>query len=256
MTVRQQNRMKVISLVNWKGGSGKTTTTLNLGIALAKLKKKVLLVDLDPQNALTYSFGIQEPQGTIIDLLGNPRNLGGILVDREGVQVVPSTLELADYELNLVKQPGRESVLKEALKGLRGFDYVLIDCPPGLSILTVNALNASQGVLIPLEMEVLSYRGLNQLLKTIEQVRSELNKNLKVAGVIASRYDGRRRLSKEVYQVLKGGFKDLVFDTKVRVCVKIAEAPSFAKSVLTYSPGSTGAKDYKKLAKEFIRKAG
>ena len=247
--------MAIIAIINQKGGTGKTTTAINLGSALSSLGKKVLLIDLDPQANLSYSFGIKSPNGTITEVLQGKKTLQAILTEKEGLSITPSSISLADLEISLVNKIGREGLLKERLKGLKGYDYVFIDSPPSLSILTINALNAAQEVLIPLQMEILSLQGLAQLLDTINEVRRVLNKNLKVRGIIPSMYDARRRLSDEVLEEIKK-FKETVFKTVIRENVKIAEAPSFAKSVLTYAPSSHGAEDYIKLAKEFIKERG
>lgn len=248
--------MAIIAIINQKGGTGKTTTAINLGTALASLGKKILLIDLDPQTNLSYSFGIKSPNGTITEVLQGKQTLQAILVKKERLSIAPSSISLADLEISLVNKIGREKLLKERLKGLRGYDYVFIDSPPSLSILTINALNAAQEVLIPLQMEILSLQGLAQLLDTINEVRRVLNKNLKIKGIIPSIYDARRRLSDEVLKELGKNFKEKVFKTYIRECVKIAEAPSFAKSVLTYAPSSHGAEDYINLAKEFIKERG
>lgn len=248
--------MKIVCIVNQKGGTGKTTTAINLGSALASLGKKVLLIDLDPQANLTYSFGISSPDGTIAEVLQAKQTIQTILVKREGLSMVPSSVSLADVEISLANKIGRERMLEHCLAGLKGYDYVFIDSPPSLSILTINALSTANEVLIPAQMEILSLQGLTQLLDTINEVRQVLNKNLKVAGIIACMYDSRRRLSNEVLAQIKGGLKEKIFKTVIRENVRIAEAPSFAKSVLAYAPGSHGAEDYLSLAKEFIRERG
>jgi chromosome partitioning protein len=248
--------VKIIAIINQKGGTGKTTTAINLGSALASLGKKVLLIDLDPQANLTYSFGINSPDGTIAEVLQGKQTLQTILVKRESMFIAPSSVSLADVEISLANKIGRERMLKEHLSGLKGYDYVFIDSPPSLSILTVNALNTANWVLIPAQMEILSLQGLTQLSDTINEVRQVLNKNLKVAGIVACMYDSRRRLSNEVLSQIKKSLKERVFKTVIRENVKIAEAPSFAKSVLSYAPGSHGAEDYLSLAKEFIRERG
>jgi len=248
--------MEVISVINQKGGTGKTTTTANLGVAIAALGKRVLMIDLDPQANLSYSFGVLSENGnTMAQVLQGRKTIQTILTEQEGVSIAPSSLSLADIEISLVNKIGRERVLKDKIANLKGFDYVLIDCPPALSILTVNALNASHAVLIPLQMEVLSMQGLSQLLDTINEVRKTLNRKLKIRGIVPSMYDTRRKLSDEVLREI-ASLKEKIFRTRIRECVKVAEAPSFAKSVLSYAANSNGAKDFKKLAKEFIKKGG
>lgn len=248
--------MKIIAIANQKGGTGKTTTVINLGVTLHSLGKKVFLIDLDPQANLTYSFGIHSPSFTIADALQGKKSLQDIQIEKEGVVVVPSSIALANVEISLVNKIGRESVLKERLKNIKGYDYIFIDCPPSLSILTVNALNAAHEVLIPVQMEILSLQGLSQLLDTIKEVKQVLNNDLKVRGIVPSLYDCRRRLSDEVLLEIGNNTKEKVFTTRVRECVKIAEAPSFAKSVLAYAPFSNGAVDFRNLAKEIIKERG
>jgi len=247
--------MQIITIVNQKGGTGKTTTTINLGVALAKKGKRVLLIDFDPQANLSYSLGLGDSNLTISDVILNTKTrLSNILVPtKEGPYVVPGSLTLADVELSLANKIGRENILKNQLNELEDFDFVFIDSPPSLSILTVNALNASHEVLIPLQMEILSLQGLSQLLNTIVEVKDVLNNELKIAGIIPSMFDNRRNLSKEILKTLKTNTKEKIFNTVIRECVKIAEAPSFAKSVLTYAPASNGAIDFAKLAKEFLK---
>lgn len=246
--------MKIIAVINQKGGTGKTTATANLGASLAVLGKKVLLIDLDPQANLSYSFGIQlNNGGSIADVLQGKKTLQSILVERECASIAPSSMPLADIEVSLVNKIGREQILKDRLKELKGYDYVFIDCPPSLSILTINALNAAHEVLIPLQMEVLSMQGLSQLLDTIEQVKQVLNRGIKIGGIIPSMFDSRRRLSEEVLKQISSSTKAKIFKTHIRECVKIAEAPSFAKTVLRYAPSSNGAEDFTNLAKEFLK---
>jgi len=244
--------MRIITVINQKGGTGKTTITMNLGVALALMGKKILLIDFDPQANLTYSFGIRNPKNTIVEVLQGKQTIQTILVKKEGLDIAPSSSLLADLEVSIINKIGREQLLQDRLKGLKEYDYVFIDSPPSLSILTINALTTAGEVLIPLQMEILSLQGLTQLLKTIDEVKNILNKKLRITGIVVSMYDGRRRLSSEILNEIKNNLKAKVFNSLIRICVKIAEAPSFAKSVLSYAPSSEGAIDYKNLAKEFL----
>ena len=244
--------MRIITITNQKGGTGKTTITMNLGVALAFMGRKILLIDFDPQANLTYSFGIRNPKNTIVEVLQGKQTIQTILVEKEGLDIAPSSSLLADLEVSIINKIGREQLLQDRLKGLKEYDYVFIDSPPSLSILTINALTTAGEVLIPLQMEILSLQGLTQLLKTIDEVKNVLNKKLRITGIVVSMYDGRRRLSSEILNEIKNNLKERVFNSVIRICVKITEAPSFAKSVLSYAPSSEGAIDYKNLAKEFL----
>jgi chromosome partitioning protein len=245
---------KIVSVINQKGGTGKTTTTINLGSALSKLGKKILLVDLDPQANLSYSLGLEEPAGTMTDVFAGSKNLKDILVSKAGLTVAPGANDLVDIEISLVSQVKREVFLKNILADAKGFDYILVDCPPSLSLLTVNALAASDEVLIPLQMEVLTLQGLSQILSTVDQIRSAFNARLKVKGIVVVMYDKRRKLSTEIQEYLQQNIDEKVFASRIRLNVKLAEAPSFGKSVLDYDGSSNGAKDYMALAEEFLKK--
>ncbi|GAA4297061.1 ParA family protein [Nibribacter koreensis] len=242
----------IVSVINQKGGTGKTTTTINLGSALQKLGKRVLLIDLDPQANLSYSLGITEPEHTLADVFTGQQNLVDILQDCNGLKVAPGTNDLVDVEISLVGQASREEFLQSMLQEIKGFDYVLIDCPPSLSLLTVNALTASQEVIIPLQMEVLTLQGLGQILNTVKQIKDTLNPKLRVKGIVVVMYDKRRKLSLEIEEYLQENVEEHIFDQRIRLNVKLAEAPSFGKSVIEYDPASNGAKDYLALAKEFL----
>ena len=243
---------KIVSVINQKGGTGKTTTTINLGCALAALGKKVLLVDLDPQGNLSYSLGVTEPSGTLSDVFTQTKSLDEIVVWKSGVHILPGSNDLVDVEVSLVGQEERETYLKNILKDAKGYDYIFIDCPPSLSILTVNALTASDEVVIPLQMEVLTLQGLGQILATVSQVRETLNKKLKVKGIVVVMFDKRRKLSQEIEDYLHENIDEKVFESRIRLNVKLAEAPSFGQSIMEYDKASKGAKDYLALGKEFL----
>ncbi|MGV3588862.1 MAG: ParA family protein [Adhaeribacter sp.] len=240
-------------MINQKGGTGKTTTTINLGSALSKTGKKILLIDLDPQANLSYSLGVEEPEGTLADVFSGNKSLNQIILKQDIVSIAPGSNELVDIEISLVTQPQRESFLKNILAEAKGYDFILIDCPPSLSLLTVNALAASDEVLIPLQMEVLTLQGLSQILNTVKQVQSAFNPKLKVKGIVVVMFDKRRKLSSEIQEYLEQNIAERIFKTRIRLNVKLAEAPSFGKSVLDYDPGSYGAQDYQALAAEFLK---
>lgn len=246
----------IVSVINQKGGTGKTTTTINLGSALQKLGKRVLLIDLDPQANLSYSLGITDPACTLADVFTGTKKLKDCLQDRDGLFVAPGSNELVDIEISLVNEKERERFLQQMLSEIKGFDYILIDCPPSLSLLTVNALAASKEVLIPLQMEVLTLQGLGQILNTVRQIKETLNPKLTVKGIVVVMYDKRRKLSSEIEDYLKENIDEYIFKQRIRLNVKLAEAPSFGKSVLDYDASSYGAKDYLGLAKEFISSKG
>ena len=243
----------IVSIINQKGGTGKTTTTINLGRALSKLGKKVLLVDLDPQSNLSYSLDITQPEFTLTDAFSGTKKLKDILIAKdENFFVAPGSNELVDIEITLVSQEKRENFLKSILADVKGFDFIMIDCPPSLSVLTLNALTASHQVLIPLQMEVLTLQGLNQILNTVKLVKTTLNSKLKVKGIVVVMYDKRRKLSTEIEEFLQQNVDEKIFTSRIRLNVKLAEAPSFGQSILDYDPNSNGAQDYLALAKEFL----
>lgn len=242
----------VVAVINQKGGTGKTTTTINLGSALSKYGKKVLLVDLDPQSNLSYSLAVSNPEATLAEVFMGTKKMQEILVEQDGLWVAPGSNELVDVEISLVTQDEREKFLKKILAETKGFDYVFIDCPPSLSVLTLNALTAAHEVLVPLQMEVLTLQGLGQIMTTVNKVKKAFNPKLKIKGVVVVMFDMRRKLSQEVLDYLRENIKEKIFDTHIRLNVKLAEAPSFGKSVLDYDPSSNGAKDYQALAAEFL----
>ncbi|MCC9165549.1 ParA family protein [Pontibacter harenae] len=242
----------IVAVINQKGGTGKTTTTINLGSALAKEGKKVLLLDLDPQSNLSYSLAVTAPEATLADVFLGNQSLKDILVEKDGLWIAPGSNDLVDIEISLVSQPEREKFLKNMLADVKGFDYVLIDCPPSLSVLTLNALTAAQEVLIPLQMEVLTLQGLDQIMNTVNKVKKAFNPKLKIKGIVVVMFDIRRKLSQEVLEYLRENVKEKIFDSHIRLNVKLAEAPSFGKSVINYDASSNGAKDYMALGKEFL----
>ncbi len=248
--------MRIISLLNQKGGVGKTTSTVNIGHGLSLLGKKVLLIDLDPQAHLTYSVGIKahELKKSVYELLKGEATVEQVVQTRDSMKVIPSTLDLSGAEIELSTVAGREMLLKEALKGIRGVDYILIDCPPSLGLLTLNTLTTAREVFICVQTEYLALQGIGKLMETIQVVKKRLNKNINVTGVICTRYDRRKRLNKEVAENIKTYFGDKVFHTMIRDNVALAEAPIKGKTIFDYSPRSYGAEDYMKLCKEIAKR--
>jgi chromosome partitioning protein len=245
-------KTSIVAIINQKGGTGKTTTTINLGSALSKLGKKVLLVDLDPQSNLSYSLAVTHPDATLADVFLGNKALQEVLVEKDNLWIAPGSNELVDIEISLVSQEKRENFLKNMLSSVKGFDYILIDCPPSLSVLTLNALTAAHEVLIPLQMEVLTLQGLDQIMNTVNKVKKAFNPKLRIKGIMVVMYDVRRKLSQEVLEYLQENIQEHIFKSQIRLNVKLAEAPSFGKSVLDYDASSNGSKDYKALAEEFV----
>ncbi len=246
--------MKYISVVNQKGGTGKTTTVVSLGAALAQRGKKVLLIDLDPQGNLSYSLGINNFDYTIGDvMMGDATVKQSILpVENEGLDIIPSSIDLANIELSIAQIKQRELQLKKTLKGLSKYDYVLIDCPPSFSLLAVNSLTLSNEVIIPMQMTALSLQGLDLIYSTIMKIKKSLNPKLKILGILPVMVDKRRKLSSEVKDYIQDNFNINLFESCIRNNVKAAEAPSFGRSVINYSPSSNSAKDYQEFTNEFL----
>ena len=245
--------MPIISIVNQKGGTGKTTTTLNLSSALAQLGKKVLAIDMDAQGNLGYSLGL-EAEYSVVDVLEDSKKIADILLESEGFDILPSDMRLVDLELTLGEIADRHKVLSDKIKKVaKSYDYVLIDCPPSLSILAVNALYASDYVIIPMLMEVLSLQGLDQIITTIDKINSGYKKKLEVLGVLPVMVDRRRKLSTEVKEYIQENYDLRIFDNMNRNNVKASESPSFGKSVINYAPSSNSALDYKAFAKEVTK---
>ncbi len=246
--------MKTIALTNQKGGVGKTTSTINVGAGLAKLGKKVLLIDLDPQANLTYSLRMHSNrmEKTIYHALKGEAKVRDVIIKHNGFDFIPSSLELSGAEMELANEPARESLLKNVLVQLKKdeYDFVLIDCPPNLGLLTLNAFTAVEDVFIVLQSEYLALHGLSKLLDLIKIVQQRLNSNLEVGGIICTLYDGRKNLNKEVVGHIRDYFGKKVFKTIIRDNVALAEAPSHHKTIFEYDGNSAGAKDYFELAKE------
>ena len=249
---------RTIAFVNQKGGVGKSTSAVNVGAGLSRLGKKTLAVDLDPQANLTYHLGIKahELKATISEAIEGKAGIEEAIVERDGLDVIPSSLALAETEARIFNVTGREYLFREALEGLkRPYAYVLVDCPPSLGILTLNALVAVREVYIPLEVQALPLQGLRAIREIIELVRKRLNPGLALSGIIATKYDNRLNLNREVLGTLREHFGDLLFKAVIRGTVKLAEAPSYGQDIFTYAPKSHGAEDYLALCREIIERS-
>lgn len=249
-------QQRIIAVVNEKGGSGKTTTAVNLAACLAEKRRKVLLLDLDPQAHGSLWYGVRDGGRGLFDALAGGGDLAGLVAETKtpGVALIASSMALAAAEKALAGEVGAETVLRGKVEALgAGLDYLLIDCPPSLGILTVNALAAAREVLVPVEASVLALNGLAALMRTVEVVRDRLNKGLELAGIVACRVDTRTRLSQEIIERLKATFPDKVYHTHIRENVRLAEAPSFAQPITQYDTRSHGAEDYRALAAEVIK---
>ncbi|MBW3588915.1 MAG: ParA family protein [Actinobacteria bacterium] len=249
---------KIIAVVNQKGGVGKTTTTLNLGAALVEHGAKVLLVDFDPQGALSVGIGFNPNalEATVYDLLlDSSITFQDVKVSTkvEGLDLIPANIDLSAAEIMLVSEVAREQLLKRALEAAQPeYHYILIDCPPSLGLLTVNALTASETVVIPLETEYFALRGMALLVDTIEKVQERLNPELKIEGIVATMLDSRTVHGREVLSRVTDAFGDKLFKTVIHKTIRFAEAPVAGETILTYAPSSAGAQEYRDLAREVM----
>lgn len=250
----------IIAITNQKGGVGKTTTTLNLGVYLASHKKKVLIVDLDPQSNLTSGLGLRKPgeeRQSIYNVLIGQAKISEVFIatDIPNLFLVPSDISLAGVEIELVNQISRELRLKRALDEVAGqYDFILIDCPPSLSILPINALAAADHVFIPVQCEYYALEGIGQLIDTIKLIKTGINPQLHISGIILTMYDTRTKLSASVVEEVRKYFAKEMFQTIIPRNVKLSEAPSHGLPISVYEPNSTGAKAYNSLAKEVIKR--
>ncbi len=246
---------QVVAVINQKGGVGKTTTVVNLATALAASGRRVLVVDLDPQGNATTGFGlvkergIKSSYGLLLNVVSPSEVIRNTYVDN--LDIVPSTIDLSAAEVELFDQENREKKLREAFCNI-DYDYVFIDCPPGFGLISINALNASSKIIIPLQCEFYALEGLAQLFKTVENVKSAINPSLIVAGIVLTMYDRRNSLSHMIADDVRSHFKTLVFNTVIPRNVRVSEAPSFGKPVLLYDMKSAGALAYIELAREFL----
>ena len=253
---------RIIAIANQKGGVGKTTTAINLGACLAVAEKRTLVIDTDPQGNATSGLGIDkdEVEKSIYDVLIEEAPIEEVIVREVHfpcLDVVPATRDLVGAEVELVNRKGREIILRRAIEAVRDrYDFILIDCPPSLGLLTLNTLAASDSVLIPIQCEFYALEGLSQLLNTVTIVQKNLNPSLQIEGVLLTMYDGRLNLSRQVAEEAKEYFGPKVYKTTIPRNVRIAEAPSFGKPIVLYDILSVGAKSYLSLAKEVIAKRG
>lgn len=254
--------MDILAFVNQKGGVAKTTSCLNIGAALAIAGKKVLIIDLDPQGSLTKCAGFRhlEESPTTYEVIKGDANINDAILTKEAVKaydLLPTDIRMSGADIELVSIPGRDYLLKEAIADLKKeYDYILIDCSPSLSILTLMALTAANKVIIPVAAQYMPLDGMAQLLPTIELTKKRLNNELEVGGVIITMYDNRRNLDKSIIEAVRAKFKKETFNTLVKYNVKLAEAPTYGKDIYEYDPTSAGALAYKAIAKEIINRKG
>ena len=246
--------MKTISIMNHKGGTGKTTSSINIGAGLAKKGLKVLLLDIDSQANLTEGLGVGDPEESVYDSIRENKKLP-ILNISKNLDLVPSSIDLLGAEMEIVSKIGREQILHKLLKPIRSeYDYIIIDCPPSVGLLTVNAMVASDTILLPLQGEYFAYKGVDRLLGIVNEVRDNLNDKLEIGGVFITQINPNRILTKTIVEKLTEDLQDKVFDTKIRINVALAESQLQGQTIFDYAPESNGAKDYEMLVDEILNR--
>lgn len=250
---------KIISLANQKGGVGKTTTTINLAASLAVLEQKVLIIDADPQANSTSGLGfdLKNIQSSIYECIVDEVEASKVIMKTsiENLDLIPSHIDLVGAEIEMLNLPNREKVLKNAIEHLKEiYDFIFIDCSPSLGLITVNALTASDSVIIPVQCEYFALEGLGKLLNTIKIIQNRLNKDLEIEGFLLTMFDSRLNLSNQVYEEVKHHFQDMVFETVIQRNIKLGEAPSYGKPVILYDASSKGAINHMNLAREILQR--
>ncbi|SCY51050.1 ParA family protein [Desulfoluna spongiiphila] len=250
---------QIICIANQKGGVGKTTTSINLATALAKIGKRTLLVDCDPQANATTGIGIDKTalrQNLYHGLIGDVDAMELVHTTAvEGLSVIPARVELIGFEVEMMAHDGRELVMRELLDEVKeAFDYIVIDCPPSLSLLTLNAMASADSILVPLQSEFYALEGLTQLIDTVKRIKASLNPRLRISGILLTMFDRRTNLSFQVAEEAEKHFNDLVFTTRIPRSVRLSEAPSYGEPIFLYDPSSVGAKSYMALAKEVVER--
>lgn len=246
--------MRVIAISNNKGGVGKTTSTVNIAAALHILGKKVLVIDIDHQAQSTYHFGYNPNNLTysVYNVLKWEISYKDVIIDRDGLHILPSKNELKDIEF--IPLPAKEFLLKEALDGMSGYDFILIDCPPSLGILTLNALTFAKEILVPLQVQFLPFHGMYNLFEAVQMVKRRLNKDVEITGIIGTMFNPKKQINVEVIEETKKRLPGKLFETLIRENVLLQEAPSWGKTIFEYKPNSNGAVDYMNLTKEILEK--